>query len=95
MFGIQEATATFTTKADHILPLHVLKSWQVWILIVQTGCSIGMLFITIYYIPLYFQFVRGVSTIRSAIDLLPFLFTSVSAMLISGHLITSFGYYKL
>ena len=54
-----------------------------------------MLFITIYYIPLYFQFVRGESTTRSAVDLLPFLFSSVSAMLITGRLITSFGYYKL
>ena len=95
IFGIQQATPIYTTKEDRILPLHILRSWEMWILIIQTGCSIGMLFITIYYIPLYFQFVRGESTIRSAVDLLPFLFTSVSAMLISGRLITSFGYYKL
>lgn len=95
MFGIQQATATFTKKEDRILPLHILHSWEMWILIIQTGCSISVLFITIYYIPLYFQFVRGESAIRSAVDLLPFLFTSVSAMLISGHLITSCGYYKL
>ena len=95
MFGIQQATATFTTKEDRILPIHILNSWEMWILITQTGCSIGMLFITIYYIPLYFQFVRGESTIQSAVDLLPFLFTSVSAMLVSGRLITSFGNYKL
>lgn len=94
-FSIQQATATFTTKEDRILPLHILHSWEMWILIIQTGCSISMLFITIFYIPLYFQFVRGESAIRSAVDLLPFLFTSVSAMLISGRLITSFGYYKL
>lgn len=95
IFSIQQATATFTAKEDRILPLHILHSWEMWILIIQTGCSISMLFITIYYIPLYFQFVRGESAIRSAVDLLPFLFTSVSAMLISGRLITSFGYYKL
>ena len=95
IFGIQQATATFTTEEDRTLPIHILRSWEMWILIVQTGCSISILFITIYYIPLYFQFVRGESAIRSAVDLLPFLVTSVSAMLISGHLITSFGYYKL
>ncbi|KAL9098938.1 MAG: hypothetical protein Q9163_005493 [Psora crenata] len=95
MFVIQQATATFTTKEDRILPLHILYLWEMWILIIQTGCSISMLFITIYYIPLYFQFVRGESAIRSAVDLLPFLFTSVFAMLISGRLITNFGYYKL
>ena len=95
LFGIQQATTTLTTKEDRILPVHILRSLEMWILIIQTGCSIGTLFITIYYIPLYFQFVRGESAIRSAVDLLPFLFTSVTAMLISGRLITSVGYYKL
>ena len=94
-FGIQQTTAAFTTKESRILPLHILHSMEMWVLIIQTSCSIGILFITIYYIPLYFQFVRGESTVRSAVDLLPFLFTSVSAMLISGRLITSFGCYKL
>ncbi|KAL9612603.1 MAG: hypothetical protein Q9167_002809 [Letrouitia subvulpina] len=95
IFAVQQATATFTTKEDRLLPLHILHSFEMLNLIIQTGCSIGMLFITIYYIPLYFQFVRGESAIRSAVDLLPFLFTSVSAMLISGRLITNFGYYKV
>ena len=95
MFGIQQTTTTFTTGGRRILPFHILHSWEMWILITQTGCSISMLFITIFYIPLYFQFVRGESAIQSAIHLLPFLFTSVSAMLISGRLITNFGYYKL
>ena len=59
------------------------------------SCSIGALFVTIFYIPLYFQFIRGESALRSAVDLLPFLFTSVSAMLVSGRLIATFGYYKM
>ncbi|KAI4172694.1 MAG: hypothetical protein LQ346_008554 [Caloplaca aetnensis] len=54
----------------------------------------SILFITIYYVPLYYQFVRGESTVRSAVDLLPFLFTSVFAMLASGRLISGFGWYK-
>ncbi|KAL9023888.1 MAG: hypothetical protein Q9196_006899 [Gyalolechia fulgens] len=95
VFSIQQATVSFTSKEDRILPLHILCSWEMWILIIQTGCSIGMLFITIYYVPLYFQFVRGESVIRSAVDLLPFLFTSVFAMLASGRLITGFSWYKL
>ena len=94
-FGIQQATSFLTSKEDRILPLHILHSLEMWILIIQIGCSIGILFITIYYIPLYFQFVRGESAIQSAVDLLPFLFSSVTTMLISGRLIASFGYYKL
>ncbi|KAI4266935.1 MAG: hypothetical protein L6R35_006898 [Caloplaca aegaea] len=94
-FGIQQVTAFFTSKKDRILPVHILRSWEMWILIVQTGCSISVLFITIYYAPLYFQFIRGESAIHSAVNLLPFLFTSVFAMLASGRLIGGFGWYKL
>ncbi|KAL6714356.1 hypothetical protein ACLMJK_007779 [Lecanora helva] len=94
IFFIQQAKATFTTEEYRLLPLHILHSWEMWILIAQTGSSIGILFITIFYIPLYFQFVRGESAIRAAVDLLPFLFTSVLAMLISGRLISDFGKYK-
>ncbi|KAL8896846.1 MAG: hypothetical protein Q9207_007511 [Kuettlingeria erythrocarpa] len=93
-FSIQQVTASFTSKAGRILPIHILHSWEMWILIIQTGCSMSILFITIYYVPLYYQFVRGESTVRSAVDLLPFLFTSVFAMLASGRLISGFGWYK-
>ncbi|KAL8757547.1 MAG: hypothetical protein Q9199_002153 [Rusavskia elegans] len=94
-FSIQQVTALMTSKEDRILPIHVLRSWEMWNLIVQTGCSVSMLFVTIYYIPLYLQFVRGQSAIRSAVDLLPFLFNSVFSMLVSGRLITNFVWYKL
>ena len=95
LFGIQQVTTTLTTKDDRVLPVHILRSWEMWNLIIQTGSSISILFITIYYVPLYFQFVRGESATRSAVALLPFLFSSVSAMLISGRLISSLGYYKV
>ncbi|KAL8646732.1 MAG: hypothetical protein Q9226_006737 [Calogaya cf. arnoldii] len=94
-FSIQQVTSFMTSREDRILPIHILRSWEMWNLIIQTGCSISLLFIIIYYIPLYLQFVRGQSAIRSAVDLLPFLFTCVFSMLASGRLITNFGWYKL
>ncbi|KAI4189771.1 MAG: hypothetical protein LQ348_003745 [Seirophora lacunosa] len=94
-FSIQQVTAFFTSDEDRVLPVHILRSWEMWILIIQTGCSMSVLFITIYYVPLYFQFIRGESAIRAAVDLLPFLFTTVFAMLASGRLIAGFGWYKL
>ena len=95
LFIVQQATTTLTKKRTRILPIHILKSLEMWLLIIQIGCSIGVLFITIFYIPLYFQFVRGESAIRSGVHLLPYLFTTVVAMLISGRLIMSYGHYKL
>ena len=48
-----------------------------------------------YYIPLYFQLVRGETTIRSAVDILPLLTTATAAMLVSGLLMTSAVWCKL
>ncbi|MCJ1309282.1 hypothetical protein MMC25_002941 [Agyrium rufum] len=95
VFTAQQVTTSFTTEEDRILPLHVLHSWEMWILIMQTGCAISLIFITIFYIPLYFQFVRGETTIQAAVNLLPFLFTTAFATLISGRLISNYGYYKI
>ena len=94
LFGLQQATAFWTTKNDRILPVHVLLSGEMWLLILQIGCPISIMFITVYYIPLYFQFIRGETAIRSAVDSLPFLITLVATILVSGRLIGTFGYYK-
>ena len=95
LFIIQQTTTTFTSQQARILPMHVLRSVEMWLLIVQIGCSIGILWITIFYMPLYFQFIRVESAVQSAVHMLPYLLTAVFAMLLSGQLITNLGYYKI
>ena len=95
IFILQQITTIFTSKQNRILPLHILRSKEMWILIFQTGCSISILYIVIYYIPLYLQFVRNETAIQSAIDNLPFLVTTVAAMIFSGHLLRRAPYYKI
>lgn len=46
-----------------------------------------------YFIPLYFQSVRGSSAIRSGVQTLPFVIAVIVSNAISGGLITAFGYY--
>ena len=95
-FVLQQSYTVFTTKYDRMLPLHILISCEMWILIFQTGCSISILYVTNYYIPLYLQFVRGNTAIRAAANSLPFLVPMVAAMLISGRLLGQVRcYYKL
>ena len=47
----------------------------------------------IYYLPLYFQAVKGTDATSSGIHNLPFLVTLLFAPMLSGALITAFGYY--
>ncbi|KAI0195441.1 MFS general substrate transporter [Astrocystis sublimbata] len=50
-------------------------------------------FLFIYYIPIWFQSVQGVSAVNSGIRNLPMLLSVVVASILAGGLITAFGYY--
>jgi len=54
----------------------------------------GAAFFTLaFYLPLYFQSVKGVSAIKSGIDILPLILSTVLSSIISGGLISVVGYY--
>lgn len=48
----------------------------------------------VYYIPLWFQAVKGTDAVQSGIDSLPFVFSLVGASIMSGALITKTGWYN-
>ncbi|KAL4812088.1 MFS general substrate transporter [Aspergillus spinulosporus] len=58
------------------------------------GLCIGAsFFIMVYYIPIWFQAIRGASAVRSGIDSLPVILANVVGIILSGALTTSLGYY--
>ena len=50
-------------------------------------------FALIYYLPLYFQSVKGSSATQSGIELLPLLLATVISSIVTGALISAIGYY--
>jgi hypothetical protein len=50
-------------------------------------------FVLVYYLPVYFQSIKGASATRSGIDILPLLISIVLSSIACGGLITLFGYY--
>ncbi|KAL0571513.1 hypothetical protein V5O48_010447 [Marasmius crinis-equi] len=50
-------------------------------------------FIMVYYIPIWFQAIKGTSAVKSGIDNLPMILGVVVASLISGAVISATGYY--
>ncbi|EGC29173.1 hypothetical protein DICPUDRAFT_58958 [Dictyostelium purpureum] len=77
-----------------IIPLDLFKTRN------YVLCSIGsfllgfVMFGVIYYIPLYFQYVKGATATASGLQLLPTMLGIVLFGAISGLLITKFGHYK-
>ncbi|KAL5360729.1 hypothetical protein BJX96DRAFT_175573 [Aspergillus floccosus] len=55
-------------------------------------CIGGSFFIMVYYIPIWFQAIRGATAVRSGIDSLPMILSNVAGIIISGGLTTRFGY---
>jgi hypothetical protein len=93
MFVCQQTFAIFTTKAHRIFPVELLKNWELDILFIQTVAANVLIFIPIYFIPLYFQFVVNETALKAGIRLLPFIFFEIFGVVFSGSLMGKIGYY--
>lgn len=79
---------------DHaIIPFRIHKQRTVGFGSLVNFCIAGSYFGLLYFIPLYFQTVRGSSAIRSGVQTLSFIFAVIFAVTLSGGLITKTGYY--
>ena len=58
-----------------------------------SGLFGGVFFILVFYLPIYFQSIKGVSATKSGIDVIPLILSNVVASIIAGGLITVIGYY--
>ena len=50
-------------------------------------------FLLVFYLPLYFQSIKGASATKSGIDILPLMLSTVISSIVAGGLITWVGYY--
>jgi MFS transporter, DHA2 family, glioxin efflux transporter len=76
-----------------LLQFRLLKDRTIGAMCAYVGVVCATFFITIYYLPIYFQSTRGVSAAHSGIDNLPLLLGATLFTITSGVLITTFGYY--
>ena len=53
----------------------------------------GTYYVFIYYLPIWFQAIKGVNPLRSGIDTLPMILGNVFGVISAGALTTRFGYY--
>ncbi|KAF7290398.1 Major facilitator superfamily transporter [Mycena chlorophos] len=50
-------------------------------------------FIIVYYVPIWFQAIKGVSAVRSGVDNIPMVLSVVVGSLLAGAIVTAIGYY--
>ena len=76
-----------------MVPPHIVARRSVWAACCFSFCMAGAFFALTYYIPIWFQAVKGVSAVKSGIMNLPLILGVVFSSIITGGLVTVVGYY--
>ena len=75
------------------VPPRVLKQRSVWSSAWFAACLGAAFFTMIYYIPIWFQAIKGVTAVKSGIMNLPMVLGLILVSILSGAVVTKVGYY--
>jgi predicted MFS family arabinose efflux permease len=74
------------------LPPSILNNRTIWSAGLFALFFSGGFFLLVYYVPIFFQSVKGSSAMISGIQLLPFMLSTVVSSIVVGALVTAVGY---
>ncbi|KAH8120746.1 major facilitator superfamily domain-containing protein [Trichoderma asperelloides] len=92
-YALQQIFSIFTTPERRSFPLHLLKSRTQILLYIEAAAAMAAIYVPIFYIAIYFQFVRNDSSLEAAIRLLPYIIVFIVANLGSGYLLPKVNRY--
>jgi len=75
------------------VPPRIFKNRNVWGASWFAACVASAFFVMCFYIPIWFQAIKGVSAVKSGIMNLPMILSLVIFSIVSGGLVTTTGYY--
>ncbi|KAI1099509.1 MFS general substrate transporter [Jackrogersella minutella] len=84
IYTLQQYFAVCTTPAQRLFPGHLLRNRTQVLLYVVTAAGTTTLFVVVYYVPIYFQFVNDDQALMAAVRLLPFVAVAITVNLASG-----------
>ncbi|KAH8799774.1 major facilitator superfamily domain-containing protein [Xylogone sp. PMI_703] len=93
-YVVQQYFCIFTSSSTRSFPGHLLRSRTQILLAVATACTITSLYVPVYYIPIFFQFVESDTPLKAAVRLLPFVLVCVAVNLASGFFLSKLKYYQ-
>ncbi|KAJ7183209.1 major facilitator superfamily domain-containing protein [Mycena filopes] len=80
-------------QEDATVPPRIFKKRSIWAASIFSLCLGSSFFILVFYLPIWFQAIKGVSAVKSGIDNLPMILALVIGSMLAGILISQFGYY--
>lgn len=84
-----------TTEAHRAFPVHLLRERTQVLLYIETAAEVTILYVAMYFIPVYFQFRNGHSHLKAAVHFLPFIIVAVSTNLVSEYFLSAIKVYML
>ncbi|KAL3440264.1 major facilitator superfamily domain-containing protein [Aspergillus insuetus] len=78
---------------EAMIPLSLVRRQIIWASCVNYTFLFGSMMCATYYLPIYFQAVRGASPTMSGVDLLPTIVPTMIFAATCGALVTKIGYY--
>ena len=93
LFGLQQWSMAFTSASHRLFPASYLRSKEMGILFLQIASGMAVVYIPLYFIPLFFQFVEGKSALEAGVCLLPLVSFQVFGTILTGALMNKVGYY--
>jgi hypothetical protein len=82
-FMLQQGLCILTTIQTRMFPIHLFRKKEVALLFLISCCVSCVCFVPVYYIPLYFRFTRGDSTVQTAVRFLLYIVFLCAFMLTS------------
>jgi hypothetical protein len=74
------------------IPPNIVKKRSVWAAATFSFCLGSFFLLLVYYLPIWFQAVKGASAVKSGIMNIPMILTLVIVSILSGLFVTKVGY---
>lgn len=83
----------FWQQENATVPPRIMNNRSIACAFLFVSVIAGSMMTMVYFIPLWFQAIKGVSAVRSGIDTLPMVLSLVTAVIASGIFVSKVGYY--
>ena len=93
-FAVQQSLNLLTNSNNRMFPVHFLKMKEPVLLFILMAANNAGAFVLMYYIPLYFQFTRGIGSLNSGVRLLALIIAVTVTIMLNGGVLSKTGYYQ-
>lgn len=94
IYWLQQNFGIGTPREIRLIPFEFLGNVQLMLVFFCETTAATSTYIPVYFLPLYFQLVRGDSALKASVRLLPLVCFLIASILIAGQVVSRTGYWQ-